>query len=151
MTPIIRRGSRADLESLIGLLQQLSLNEPREDPDALAAYELAFEAIDADPRQTLLVCEVDGAVAGTAVVVVVPNLSHTGRPYAVVENVVVDSACRGRGFGEALMRRAVELAREAGCYKVMLTSNRQRLDAHRFYERLGFVPSHVGMKLDLTS
>ena len=149
MIPNIRRAQPSDLEAVITLLQQLSLDEPREDPRVRAAYETAFRAIEADPRQTLLVADDDGRIAGTAAVIVIPNLSHAGSPYAVVENVVVDAACRGRGYGEALMRRAIELAREAGCYKLVLTSNRRRSDAHRFYERLGFTASHHGFRMDL--
>jgi GNAT superfamily N-acetyltransferase len=145
----IRRARQTDLEALIALLQQLSLDDPREDPGALAAYEAAFAEIDADPRQTLLVA-VDGArILGTAAFILVPNLSHAGRPYAIVEDVVVDAQHRSKGFGEGLMRRAIEMAREAGCYKLVLTSNRRRSDAHRFYERLGFTASHFGFRMDL--
>jgi GNAT superfamily N-acetyltransferase len=149
ITPTIRPARPSDLLSLIALLQQLSLDDPREDPDALARYETAFAAIDADPRQTLLVAEADGAVVGTATVIIVPNLSHVGRPYAVVEDVVVDSAHRGNRLGEALMRRCIDTAREAGCYKLALTSNRRRPEAHRFYERLGFTATHLGFRMDL--
>jgi len=148
MTFDIRPARDSDLPALIALLHQLSLGEAREDPSAITAYETAFAAIDADERQSLLVATVDGRVVGTAAFVIVPNLSHVGRPYAVVENVVVDSAVRGKGIGEALMRRAIELAREAGCYKLALTSNRRRTDAHRFYEHLGFKATHLGFRLD---
>ena len=148
MTLVIRRAQDRDLPALIKLLAQLSLGEAREDPSAITAYETAFAAIDADERQSLLVAAVDGSVVGTAAFILVPNLSHVGRPYAVVENVVVDSAVRGKGIGETLMRRAIELAREAGCYKLALTSNRHRLEAHRFYERLGFRATHLGFRLD---
>lgn len=78
-----------------------------------------------------------------------PNLSHVGRPYAFVEDVVVDASRRGQGHGEALMRHAIELARAAGCYKITLTSNRIRMEAHRFYERRGFKATHVGYRMDL--
>jgi GNAT superfamily N-acetyltransferase len=145
----IRRARPSDLPELVALLQQLSLDEPREDARAPASYEAAFRDIEADLRQTLLVAEDDGSIIGTAVIIVLPNLSHVGRPYAVVEDVVVDSARRGQGLGETLMRRAIDMAREAGCYKLVLTSNRRRADAHRFYERLGFTASHIGFRMDL--
>jgi GNAT superfamily N-acetyltransferase len=80
----------------------------------------------------------------------VPNLSHVGRPYALVEDVVVDAAMRGQGYGEALMQRAIELARAGGCYKLALTSNKARADAHRFYQRLGFKATHEGFRIDLS-
>jgi len=75
-------------------------------------------------------------------------LSHVGRPHAMVEDVVVDSAHRGNGYGEALMRHAVDLARDAGCYKLVLTSNKARDDAHRFYRRIGFDATHEGFRID---
>ena len=77
-----------------------------------------------------------------------PNLSHFGRPYAIVENVVVDAAARGHRCGEPLMRFAIDLARDAGCYKLAITSNRHRAEAHRFYERLGFTATHFGFRID---
>lgn len=150
MSVVVRPVQASDLEALVSLLQQLSLeSEVREDPAASSVYDAAFEAIRADERQTLLVVVDDERVVGTAAVIVVPNLSHRGRPYAVVENVVVDGAMRGRGCGEALMQHAIEIARSAGCYKVVLTSNRGRTRAHGFYERLGFAASHVGFRMDL--
>jgi GNAT superfamily N-acetyltransferase len=145
----IRSARRQDLPALIALLQQLSLDNPREDPGALAAYEATFDDIEADARQTVLVAEDGGVVVGTASFIVIPNLSHVGRPYAVVEDVVVDATRRGERIGEALMQRAIELAKDAGCYKLVLTSNRRRTDAHRFYERLGFTASHFGFRVDL--
>jgi GNAT superfamily N-acetyltransferase len=80
---------------------------------------------------------------------VIPNVSHRGTPYAIIENVVVDAKVRSKGYGELLMRHAVEEARLAGCYKVALTSNKRREDAHRFYERLGFQRTHEAFRLDL--
>jgi GNAT superfamily N-acetyltransferase len=145
----IRPARRSDLPALIALLQQLSLDDPREDPAALSSYEAAFHDIESGGRQTVLVAEDYGVVVGTASFIVIPNLSHVGRPYAVVEDVVVDASRRSRGIGEALMLRTVELAKAAGCYKLVLTSNRRRTDAHRFYERLGFAPSHFGFRIDL--
>ena len=71
-----------------------------------------------------------------------------GRPYALVENVVVDDSSRGSGYGEQLMRHAMQKARAAGCYKFALTSNKQRSDAHRFYQRLGFRASSEGFRID---
>jgi GNAT superfamily N-acetyltransferase len=145
----IRRARSSDLPALIALLQQLSLDQPREDPAAIDRYEAALAEVQADGRQSLLVAGDGGVVVGTAALIIVPNLSHAGRPYAVVEDVVVDDSRRGRGAGEALMRRVIELAREAGCYKLVLTSDRRRTDAHRFYQRLGFTASHLGFRMDL--
>jgi GNAT superfamily N-acetyltransferase len=148
--PKIRAATRADLPRIVELLQQLSLDDPREDPGPPlpAAYLEAFDAIQQDPRQQHLVLEIDGQVLGTLVLIVLPSLSHHARSYAILEDVVVDGTARSRGYGELLVRHAIELARQAGCYRVGLTSNQRRLDAHRFYERLGFQPTHQGFKLE---
>ena len=151
MPPSVRAASKDDLPRLIELLAQLSLDEAREDLSRPhpSAYDAALQEVLADPRQTLLVAEEDGAVVGMACYIQVPNLSHVGRPYAFVEDVVVDASMRGRGYGEALMQRAIELARAAGCYKLVLTSNKARTDAHRFYRRIGFRATHEGFRMDL--
>ncbi len=148
---LIRDATRADLHRLIELLTQLSLDEPLDEPGPppLPSYHAALEEILSDPRQRLLVVETSGRVVGTLVVVIVPNLTHQGQPYAIIENVVVDPRARGSGYGGLLIKAAIEIAREAGCYKVSLTSNKRRSDAHRFYERLGFEARHEGFRLDL--
>lgn len=146
----IRDATEADLPRIVDLLQQESLgDERREDPGPPLpeAYTRAFRDIASDPRQRLLVAEVEGTVVGTFVFIIIPNLSYRGRPVAQVENVVVDEPWRGRGVGEAMMRWAIDEARRAGCFRVQLTSNKARRDAHRFYRRLGFVASHEGFKL----
>jgi GNAT superfamily N-acetyltransferase len=150
MEPLVRAGVRHDLRRLIELLSQLSLDQPREDLSTpiQPAYHPALEAVLSDERQTILVAELDGRLAGMACFIILPNLSHIGRPYAMIEDRVVDAGLRGRGIGDALMQRAIEMAREAGCYKLSLTSNMTRTDAHRFYERLGFKATHVGYRLD---
>jgi GNAT superfamily N-acetyltransferase len=149
----IRRARQADLPRIVELLSQLSLGDDR-DPPTLPlpeGYRVAFRQIEADPRQQLLVAEVDGQVVGTATLGIVPNLSYRGRPWAFVESIVIDHPARGRGYGEALLRYAIEEARRAGCYKVSLTSNKRRSEAHRFYEKLGFVATHEGFRLQLHS
>jgi GNAT superfamily N-acetyltransferase len=83
-------------------------------------------------------------VQGTLTLYVLPNLSHGGKPFAIVESVVVDASCRGRGLGRILMEHAEALARARGCYKLALMSNRKRADAHRFYAELGYQPTHQG-------
>jgi GNAT superfamily N-acetyltransferase len=148
---LVRDATEADLPRLVELLAQLSLGAPSEDagPPLPDGYRRAFAEIAADPRQHLLVIEDGGRIVGGLSLIVVPNLSHGGRPYAIVENVVVDEAARGAGHGETLMRRAIALAREAGCYKLSLTSNKRRADAHRFYRHLGFQATHEGLRIDL--
>ena len=144
-TPSIRDATAADLPVLLRLLGQLN-----ETLAPLCDEHLrAFEAIQADTRQRLLVVERDGSVIATASLVVVPNIGHGGLPYAIVENVVVDGPSRGQGVGAQLMRFIIDDARTQGCYKVALTSRKTRSEAHRFYERMGFARLSEGFRIDL--
>jgi len=149
-TALIRDATEDDLPRIVELLAQLSLDAPREElgPPLPDSYRAAFREIEADPNERLLVAEAGGHIVGSAAFLVVRNLSHQGRPYAVIENVVVDAAERGAGYGEQLLRYAIAQARAAGCYKLSLTSNKERKDAHRFYERLGFRATHEGFRVD---
>ena len=97
----------------------------------------------------VLVAEDDGRIVGALVLAIVENITRKGTPYAIIENVVVDEDARGQRHGEALIEQAVEEARQAGCYKVSLTSNKRRSEAHRCYERLGFVQTHEAFRIDL--
>ena len=117
--------------------------------EASDGEQRAFADVLADPRQRLLVAERGGAVVGSVTLIVVPNLTHDGKPYGIIENVVVREDARRGGIGAALMRAAIAAAREAGCYKVALTSNLRRTDAHSFYEWLGFVTTQRAFRLDL--
>jgi GNAT superfamily N-acetyltransferase len=113
------------------------------------AYYTAFEAIQADPNQELIVAELDGEVVGTLQLTTLPSLSYQGRMRAQVESVRVLEQFRGRGIGAQMMEWAIERARQRGCHLMQLTSHQSRIDAHRFYERLGFTKSHIGMKINL--
>jgi len=113
------------------------------------SYYDAFEAIDADPNHELVVAEIDGEVIGTLHLMYLPSISYQGRMRAQVESVRVVSRLRGQGIGAEMMEWALERARRRGCHLMQLTSHKSREDAHRFYERLGFTKSHVGMKITL--
>lgn len=121
----------------------------REGDPSDEVYLTAFEAIDADPRQELVVAEADGDVVGTMQITYLPGLSRKGGERALVEAVRVAASMRGQGLGRTMMQWAVDRARERGCLLVQLTSDKARADAHRFYTSLGFVDSHVGFKLML--
>ena len=97
----------------------------------------------------MLVAAAGGAVIGCLQLTMIAGLSRTGTKRAQVEGVRVAAFRRGEGIGEALLLHAIELARQEGCSLVQLTSDKVRTDALRFYERLGFVASHIGMKLSL--
>ncbi len=145
---IVREATAADLPRVLELYGQLSLGPDDYDrpPDPAGSRE-AFDAMGQTPGFHLLVAEEDGAVQGTLVLAVLPNFSYRNRPWAVIENVVVDEAHRNRGIGAALMEQAAAIAREAGCYKVVLTSNKKRPEAHKFYTRLGYIQTHEAFHL----
>jgi len=148
--PRIRPATRDDLPRIVALLADDPLGALREDPGPPlpAAYAAAFDAIARDPHTELVVAEdAAGQVIGTLQLTCVPNLTLRGAWRGLVEGVHVDRHARGQRIGEALMHWAIERARGRGCRLVQLTSNLKRADAIRFYERLGFVASHAGLKL----
>lgn len=145
----VRRARRADVPAIVALLADDVLGQSREHPGDLAPYVAAFERVDADPAHLLVVAEAGSEVVGTLQLTVLPGLSRRGALRAQVEAVRVADSQRGRGLGRALVLWAVEESRARGCSLVQLTSSKQRTDALRFYERLGFVASHEGMKLEL--
>jgi len=109
----------------------------------------ALAAITADPCHRLLVVERDGEPVGSFQLSFIPGVSRQGAWRGQIESVRVVEHLRGQGIGEAMMRWAVAQCREKGCGVVQLTSDKQREAAHRFYERLGFQPTHTGFKLKL--
>ena len=150
---VLRPASRGDLQALVALLADDELGSRRDgirDPADLLAYVRAFEAIDRDKAQVLLVAEDDdGGVVGTLQLSVLPGLTRRGSWRAHIEAVRVAATLRSQGLGSVMIRWAVDEATERGCVLVQLTTDKQRADAHRFYEGLGFRATHVGMKLVL--
>lgn len=145
----IRRAVAADVESVVTMLADDPLGATRESLNDLSPYHRAFAEIDADPHQFLAVAEQDGTVIGTLQLTVLPGLSRRGALRAQIEAVRVHAGHRGDGLGASLIRWAIDEARRRGCVLVQLTSDASRVDAHRFYERLGFTHSHAGFKLAL--
>jgi GNAT superfamily N-acetyltransferase len=146
---LLREATADDVPALVALLADDPLGSTRESAD-LAPYREAFAAVDADPAHLLVVAEDgDGTVVGTLQLSFLPGLSRGGALRAQVEGVRVAAAARGKGLGEAMLRWVAEESRRRGAALVQLTTDTRRHDAHRFYERLGYVPSHVGMKLEL--
>ncbi|WP_144790366.1 GNAT family N-acetyltransferase [Kocuria palustris] len=149
---VLEEAAAADLPELIDLLTDDHLGAVRDGirtEDDRRRYERAFAAIDEDPAHLLVIGRLDGRAVATLQLTVIPSLSRRGAVRTVIEGVRISSSLRGRGVGGALVRWAVEQARDRGCDLVQLTSDKQRPDAHRFYERLGFERSHEGFKLDL--
>lgn len=145
----IRRATEQDVPAIVALLTDDAIGAGRERADDLAPYRRAFAAVDADPAHLLVVSEVDGATAGTLQLSFLPGLPRQGALRAQVEGVRVGAAHRGSGLGTVLLRWAIDESRSRGAALVQLTTDLRREDARRFYERLGFVGSHLGMKLDL--
>jgi GNAT superfamily N-acetyltransferase len=147
----IRVARLADLRAITALLAEDAIGdhpEPgRESPTS--AQRAAFAAIAADPRNLLLVADLGDEVVGTCQVTFIPYLTHGGSERAHLESVRVASRHRGAGVGRQMMEWVIEGSRRRGCRLVQLTTNWQRLRAKGFYERLGFVASHRGMKLHL--
>jgi GNAT superfamily N-acetyltransferase len=145
----MRAARREDVGAIVALLADDELGSARDvvsDPP-LPAYLEAFEAIAANPRTLLAVAEdAGGAVVGTLELTFIPGLSNHGAELALISAVRVSSSLRGQGLGEAMMAWAMDEARRRGCKQMELLSHASRDAAHRFYERLGFVKSHVGMK-----
>ncbi len=146
-----RRAVNDDLEALVALLADDPLGATRENPSTPLdpRYAQAFAAIDADPNNELILLEADGRLAGMMQLTFIPYLTHTGSWRCLVEGVRVARAFRGRGLGTQMLERAIERARERGCGLVQLTSDKQRPEALRFYEALGFRATHEGFKLRL--
>ncbi|MCJ0872822.1 GNAT family N-acetyltransferase [Streptomyces sp. AP-93] len=151
---IFRTATRQDLPAVLALLAQdddpagTEAGAPAAEPVS-EAHELAFAAIDADPRNEMLVLEEDGDLVGCLQLTYVPGLGQGGRERALVEAVRIRADRRGGGLGARLMELAADRARERGCGLMQLTSNKRRSAAHRFYERLGYARSHEGFKLPL--
>jgi ribosomal protein S18 acetylase RimI-like enzyme len=146
----IRRARREDVPAIVAMLADDRLGSARErieDP-LPPAYGEAFDAVDRDPNFQLVVAEDgEGSVIGCLQLCVLPGLSSQGASRGLIEDVRVASHCRGGGIGEQLVRWAVAEARAKGCKLVELLTHNSRVDAQRFYERLGFARSHVGMTI----
>ena len=146
-----RRARAEDLAAIVDMLADDALGASREivaDP-VHSAYVEAFAAIEADANQFLAVVEDGQGIVGCLQLSFVPGLSRRGMWRGQIESVRIHSRARGEGLGQTLFEWAIEQCREQGCGLVQLTTDKARPDALRFYERLGFVASHEGMKLSL--
>ena len=148
-----RLATRGDLDDIVRMLADDALGARRESNTSPlpASYRTAFEAIEKDPNNELVVATVAGRVVGVMQVTFIPYLTYRGSWRALIEGVRVDSSVRSGGIGGKMFEWAIERAKERGCRLVQLTSDKSRSDAIRFYENLGFVASHEGLKLHLRS
>ena len=146
--PVIREAREDDLPEIARMLADDGLGRGREASD-LGVYRDAFARMRSQPGNVYMVAVIDGRIAGCLQYTVIHGLSRAGASRAQIEGVRVDADHRGQRIGEAMMHAAIDRARADGCTLVQLTTDKRRGDAHRFYERLGFEASHVGMKLAL--
>ena len=152
MAPIsqvtIRRARRDDVGIIVKMLADDALGGARErleDP-LPESYFNAFAQVERDPNLQLVVAvDGEGAVVGCLQLCILPGLSSQGASRGLIEDVRVAKHCRSRGIGEQMVQWAVAEARAKGCKVVELLTHHTRVDAQRFYERLGFARSHVGM------
>ncbi|TFV45029.1 GNAT family N-acetyltransferase [Bradyrhizobium niftali] len=146
-TVSIRRARREDVAAIVAMLADDHLGRTRErveDPLPPAYYE-AFERVERDPNLTLVVAESEGRVVGCLQLAVLSGISSQGGTRGLLEDVRVATDCRSRGIGEQLVQWAIAEAKARGCNLVELLTHQTRVDAQRFYKRLGFTASHVGM------
>ncbi|UQZ37279.1 GNAT family N-acetyltransferase [Paenibacillus sp. PK3_47] len=148
---LFRNATVHDLNAVVQMLADDELGRAREryETPLPESYFTAFEAIDADPNNELIVACRDDAVVGVLQLTFTPYLTHQGSWRATIEGVRTAAAERGKGIGSKLIRRAVQRAKERGCRMIQLTTDKQREDALRFYEHLGFEATHTGLKMKL--
>ena len=146
-----RCAERTDVPLIVRLLADDPLGAKRERyvTPLPASYLAAFEAIDRDPNNEVVVACRAGAVVGVLQITFIPGLTYQGGWRALIEGVRVDAGARSSGLGKAMIEWAVQRARERECHLVQLTTDKSRPEAKKFYEALGFVASHDGMKLHL--
>lgn len=147
----IRIATVDDLPDVVRMLADDFLGGTREKAEETISekYLRAFREIENDPNNELIVAELDEKIVGTFQLTFAPSLSFQGSKRCTVESVRVDSSLRGRGIGREMMLWAIERAKEKSCGSMQLITHSERKNAHRFYERLGFEQTHLGMKLKL--
>ncbi|WP_316861632.1 GNAT family N-acetyltransferase [uncultured Cohaesibacter sp.] len=146
----IREARRDDVAAIVAMLTDDFLGANRENQSDLAPYLAAFETMDADPNNNLfVVCDENDEPIGTFQLIYMQGLSVGACKRAEVEAVRIASTMRGQGIGKQMFDYAIEKARADGCGMMQLTTNKQRVDGQRFYDRLGFEASHIGYKMKL--
>jgi ribosomal protein S18 acetylase RimI-like enzyme len=148
-----RRAERSDVPRIVHLLADDPLGAKRErhETPLPPSYLAAFDAIDADPNNEVVVACLAGEVVGVLQVTFIPGLTYQGGWRALIEGVRVDAKARSSGLGKAMIEHAIQRSRERGCHLVQLTTDKSRPAAKRFYEALGFMATHEGMKFNLVA
>jgi ribosomal protein S18 acetylase RimI-like enzyme len=146
-----RIATEQDLDGIVKMLADDELGSKRERylQPLPGSYKTAFHAITSDPNNELVVAYQGNELLGVQQITYTPYITHQGGWRATIEGVRTSSAVRGKGVGTELIRWAIDRAKQRGCHLVQLTTDKQRVDALRFYERLGFKATHEGLKMKL--
>jgi GNAT superfamily N-acetyltransferase len=136
MNERVREIKDDELNKLLKLYKHLNPDDPELTVDE--RVKQIWQAIMEDPNHFCLVIEEDGVIVSSCIMVIIPNLTRNARPYALIENVVTHEQYRKRGYGTVVIKKAIEIAKEKGCYKVMLMTGRKDEATLRFYEKAGF-------------
>lgn len=145
----VRAVKESDIPRIQELYLQLAFTPPPPDIQRPSEeeYRRVFQEMNALPNYEFIVAEEAGDIIGTTVLAILPGMAHGVSPFAVIEYVVVDEKHRGKGVGKTMMEYCISRAKAAGCYKIMLTSDKRRTEAHKFYRSLGFEASAHGFRL----
>jgi len=146
----IRLAKETDISRILELYHELTVTTSQVEQSLSASwdnYRRVFAEISNNPGRELLVAEYDGEVVGTVALFIIPNLSHGATPYALVENLVVDHKYRRKGVAKKLMKYTIARAKEEGCHRIELCSDRRRQEAHELYLSVGFKPSAYGFRI----
>ncbi len=133
---VIREARESDLEGILLLYKELVPDDPEPDMGSIAGEWKKILSTGESLRY--FVAEKSGEIVSTCNIAIVPNLTRSVRPFAIIENVVTRSDYRKQGLGRLVMNMALDFARSRNCYKVMLLSGSRRKEAHEFYRSLGF-------------
>lgn len=136
----IRKAVPQDAEALKDLYFNYLTNDPPKEPQNLALWRQKIAVFEQNPDYHLLVLEADGLPVSSVTLIIIENLTHNMQPYAVIENVVTHAQHRGKHYASALIRRAREIAKSRGCYKIMLMTGSKKESTLRFYKNCGFDP-----------
>ncbi|MCG8436219.1 MAG: GNAT family N-acetyltransferase [Gammaproteobacteria bacterium] len=148
---LLRPAEKDDIKPIVAMLADDKLGRQRENyiQPLPKEYFLAWQEIKEDVNNELVVACAEKVIVGVLQITFIPNLTYQGSKRAQIEGVRVHKAYRSKGVGKQLFEWAIHRARENNCRLVQLTTNKSRAEAKSFYESLGFVASHDGMKLDL--
>lgn len=148
---IFRKAKEQDLGRIVEMLSDDFLGGKREryEIPLPSSYLEAFQAIEADPNNELVVACYENKIVGVQQITFTPYITHQGGWRATVEGVRISTDARGMGVGSKLIQWAIQRAKERNCHLIQLTTDKQRESALRFYERLGFNATHEGLKMKL--